>query len=145
MRNSHDLFVYGTLMVPEVMYAVTGRNFDPVPATLSGYRRCGIRGEVYPAIDESPEQNVAGLLYRGLDDRLLKLVDKFESSIYRRCRVQVESPGQLILQAWVYVISPGHRFLLSGRGWDLDRFRDRDLAAYLGGIMATAGVRSNRP
>lgn len=39
-----SLFVYGTLMFPQVLRAVLGGNLAAEPARLTGYRRCALRG-----------------------------------------------------------------------------------------------------
>ena len=45
-----NVFAYGSLMIPSVMHAVTGRWFTHTEAVLEGYARYGIDGESYPGI-----------------------------------------------------------------------------------------------
>ena len=49
-----NLFAYGTLMVPEVLRAVTGREFTWREAVLRGYVRLTVRGQSYPGVFAFP-------------------------------------------------------------------------------------------
>ena len=44
------LFVYGTLLAPELRRAVVGRALDGTPAVLDGYACYRVRRAAYPAI-----------------------------------------------------------------------------------------------
>lgn len=45
-----NIFSYGTLMIPSVMHAVTGRHFRSQKAILRDYARFTVKGELYPGI-----------------------------------------------------------------------------------------------
>lgn len=52
-------FVYGTLQFPEVLQALINRVPRSQPATVSGYRRYALRGQVFPAtVPASPDSQV---------------------------------------------------------------------------------------
>jgi gamma-glutamylcyclotransferase (GGCT)/AIG2-like uncharacterized protein YtfP len=54
-------FVYGTLMAPEVLNLLIKRVPESRAATLKGYARYRVKGQVFPAIIPSmPESKVAG-------------------------------------------------------------------------------------
>lgn len=63
-----SIFVYGTLMAPEVTKLLIGRMPDTEPATLTGHRRYSVKGADYPAIipslekDGRPADEVQGLV-----------------------------------------------------------------------------------
>ena len=132
--EEHNLFVYGTLMVPAVMQAVTGHAFRSLPATLTGYARFRIKQQVYPGIVTGRDSSVDGLLYYAIDAQSMQRLDEFESEVYRRSEVTVQPADGGEETAWAYVIAPSYEHLLSSDGWDLAQFQRQHLQRYLAGI-----------
>lgn len=65
-------FFYGTLMDPELLALVVGREVpgrDTEPAVLPGFRRVRVRGATFPALIAAPEAHVEGLAVSGLTER----------------------------------------------------------------------------
>jgi gamma-glutamylcyclotransferase (GGCT)/AIG2-like uncharacterized protein YtfP len=124
-----DLFVYGTLMLPEVMHAVSGYHGPGEHAILNRYRRRLVAGEVYPAIVEAAGETVDGLVYRGLDGRQLARLDRFEGEMYRRVGVEVLVDA-VAVQAQVYVLEPRFRHRLTDRPWSLQDFAESGLRRF---------------
>ena len=131
MKVTCNLFTYGTLMVPEVMYHVTGGQYLAKPVTLHGYARYRIRDRVYPGVIPEHGSCVEGILYAGIDRKTLRRIDEFESDDYQRGRIKVIDSDGNNLDAWCYIISPGKRFMLSGCDWNAEEFRTKHLQAYL--------------
>lgn len=125
-----NLFVYGTLMVPQVMHAVCGFTAAAEPAVLQGHRRRRVRGEVYPGIVASQGEQVEGMLYRGLTDRHLSRLDEFEGEMYRRSSVEVEA-GNTGVPAFAYLMAPAFVDALSNDFWSLDAFVTHALQGFL--------------
>jgi len=125
-----DLFVYGTLMVPEVMGSVCGYAGAGEPALLHDYCRRQVRGELYPAIMASVGDAVGGVLYRGITPAQLALLDAFEGGMYRREIVTV-AVGARTLPAASYVLAPGLGHRLSDADWSLDDFVAEGLRRFL--------------
>lgn len=135
MRSKqHNLFVYGTLMVPAVMQAVTGRAFQSVSATLLGYARYRIKQQVYPGIIVRDNACVNGMLYYGIDATSMQRLDEFESRVYRRGTVTVQPADTAETEAYAYIIAPSCEHLLSKDSWDPERFKQQHLPRYLAGI-----------
>ena len=132
--EERNLFVYGTLMVPAVMQAVTGRSFRSVPATLGGYARYFIKRQVYPGIIARENFSVDGLLYYAIDAECMQRLDIFESEVYRRSKVLVKLADGSEEDAFAYIVSPQFEHLLSGNSWDLEQFKQQHLPRYLAGI-----------
>jgi gamma-glutamylcyclotransferase (GGCT)/AIG2-like uncharacterized protein YtfP len=133
---SIDLFTYGTLEIPEIMQAVTGRRFASEPGTvLEGYARFRVDGRRYPGIREAPGSRTEGRLYRGVDPDSLAALDRFEGDLYVRCALPVLcAAGSAVAET--YVVRPGRRGELSDEPWDRERFLERDYADYLAGCRA---------
>ena len=134
MRDALNLFTYGTLMLPAVMQAVTGRSFADRPAILPDHARYRLKRRVYPGIIASPGDYVAGLLYSDIDKDSLRRLDAFESVLYARREVRVRLTDGRLDDAWAYLVAPEHAHLLTDQPWDLVDFQQRHLAAYLANI-----------
>lgn len=125
------MFTYGTLQIPEVMAAVTGRRFRFEPATLRGYVRYRLIGRVYPGLRRRPGAATGGLLYRNVDRLSLARLDRFEDFFYRRQTLGVIAGSGGSVLADVYVIDPRYYRLLEPRRWSLQAFARHRLRRYL--------------
>ncbi len=125
------LFIYGTLLMPAVRDAVCGRHFDTHPASLADFARYRLRQRVYPAIVPEPGASTAGLLCEGLDEALWRRLDQWESELYARLAVNVQSIDGIALAAYTYVLAPPHYHELESLPWSPAEFERLHLAAYL--------------
>ena len=125
------VFTYGTLMIPSVMEAVTGRRFASRKATLRGYARFRVKGASYPGLVEAAGATTDGVLYLDVDAASVVRLDAFEGAFYQRTRVEVYTPEHDRWPAEVYVVPPHHRAHLSSEAWRLDDFRREHLEAFL--------------
>jgi gamma-glutamylcyclotransferase (GGCT)/AIG2-like uncharacterized protein YtfP len=128
MRN---LFAYGTLQLPEVMQAVTGRRFPALPARLDGYSRHCLRGKSYPGIRPAAGASVAGLLFTGIDAHAWQRLDEFEDDFYQRESVQVIASDGACWPAEIYKIPVAFYSLLLPEEWNLAEFERHRLSAFL--------------
>ena len=129
------LFCYGTLMFPEVMRRLTGRDLEAVAASLEDYGCYTVNGQVFPGMISEPGAVTPGLVYTGVGDHLLQLLDRYEGELYRRRRVCATDTAGRPLQAWTYVIREDLRGVLSKRAWDRKAFEREHLAAYLRDVL----------
>ncbi|MEM1447072.1 MAG: gamma-glutamylcyclotransferase family protein [Planctomycetota bacterium] len=127
----HDVFTYGTLMVPDVMWAVTEKHFQSCNATLHGFNRFRVRQEVYPAIVAAADASTTGRLYLGVDADSLKRLDDFEGEYYTRQSVTVTDENDEERHALAYVIADVHRHRLSEEPWDEAAFVEHHLPEFL--------------
>ncbi|MCA9662349.1 MAG: gamma-glutamylcyclotransferase [Myxococcales bacterium] len=126
-----DLFVYGTLLCPEVWAAVVGAPPAYVAAELAGFACRRVRGEVYPAIRPAPDERVPGALVRDLEAAALARLDDYEGPLYARERHAIRLRSGVLATAEVYVLRADHDRHLSDAPWSLEAFRAGDLAAFL--------------
>jgi gamma-glutamylcyclotransferase (GGCT)/AIG2-like uncharacterized protein YtfP len=131
--------VYGTLMVPRVMYGVCGHDGPGVPATLHGYRRRRLHGEHYPGIRPCAGDNVQGVLYGNVSAAQLGSLDAFEGDWYLRQAVPVET-GAGRTQAQVYVLAPTWEHLMSPEHWSLEHFLRHGLESFIADYRGFAAV-----
>jgi gamma-glutamylcyclotransferase (GGCT)/AIG2-like uncharacterized protein YtfP len=129
---SRHLFVYGTLMAPEIIQRVAGLAPASEPARLPGYQCFAITGEVFPAILRRDTGEVRGLLYRNLSAPVLATLDDYEGDWYSRETVWVETQeGQGMCMALTFVVKPEHRHRLASEDWNFEEFRRLHLSRYL--------------
>ncbi|MFB3090485.1 MAG: gamma-glutamylcyclotransferase family protein [Gammaproteobacteria bacterium] len=131
------VFVYGTLLVPSVMQAVTGQTFESDKAILHNYARYKVKGHVFPGIIETENQSVEGILYKDVDKVILQRLNVFESYIYYRKEVMVSLANHKHVPAYTYVIAPEFEDKLTGLAWELEEFTQFHLEKYMERICKT--------
>ncbi len=127
------LFVYGTLLFPEILHSLLGRLPGSSEAILPGYHRFSIHDGAdvrpYPAVFPRHGAEVQGLLLSGLSPKEHTILDAYEDEDYVKTAVSVLQDDQRV-EASVYVWRAGKRGQLRGV-WDLEQFRVQHLDAYL--------------
>jgi gamma-glutamylcyclotransferase (GGCT)/AIG2-like uncharacterized protein YtfP len=125
------VLAYGTLEIPAVMEAVTGRRFPSWEASVPDFARHRLRGRVFPGAVESPGGTLAGRLYGDVDPATLERLDRFEGALYVRRRVSARLAEGGERAAELYLLSERARGELLAEPWDRDAFVARHLAAWL--------------
>ncbi len=124
-----SLFTYGTLMLPEVLEAVTGRTFPWQAATLEGHARYRVRSAVFPALIPMPGERVEGRLFEGVDRATLERLDRYEGNYYERRQLHVQLGSRATCPAHVYIFQDRYRSLLIFEPWSPDAFRRERLGS----------------
>ncbi|KFX90252.1 hypothetical protein V490_06550 [Pseudogymnoascus sp. VKM F-3557] len=106
-EKGRTAFVYGTLMVPEILYRVCYGTEKPLPelishlsfapALLRNYSRRKVLHADFPGIIAQPTHTVLGTLISGLTNADVKWLDHFEGDMYKRVHIKVE-----VLEAEVF-------------------------------------------
>jgi len=130
------VFTYGTLEIPAVMEAVTGKSFPSIEATVENFARYVIKGKSYPGMTPAPGQATAGRLYYEVDPGSLALLDRFEDKVYVRQLIPVKTGKGESLEAYAYIIPPPYSGILSSEPWHRDRFMASHLPRYLTACQA---------
>ena len=131
------MFVYGTLMFPEVWERVVQTKSWGRPGVLNDYRRFKVNirdiGN-YPAIVPEKGATVTGLVMYDLTEEQVTQADHFEgvaapSQPYFREQLTIVLDDETV-QANAYVAGPGLMEYLGGP-WDPIAFRQNELEHYL--------------
>ena len=125
------LFTYGTLEIPEVMEAVTGRSWASAEAWAIGFAKFLLKGRIYPGMTAVRGSICSGRVYYHIDRRTLEILNAFEDDVYTRERIDVEIEGGRSLQAYAYLIRPQDREWLTATPWHPEEFRSKHLVRYL--------------
>jgi len=137
-------FVYGTLMFPEVLKALTGRVPHSEPAMIHNYRRFAIRNQVFPAtVPSTSADTVTGLILYDLQPKDLEILDAFEGEEYYKVPIKAillqqqsaTAPPSIKsttkeVETFVYIWQESLRHLLLPQEWDPDFFVQQHLESY---------------
>jgi gamma-glutamylcyclotransferase (GGCT)/AIG2-like uncharacterized protein YtfP len=134
-----QLFVYGTLMFPEIREKLTGKAFKTSPAVLSGYRRTKVKDADYPAIVKNPDSEVEGILLEDVDEQTIEILSFFEGDEYKTQHVEVFS-GNRKIPALTFVWA-NRKKLLPDEDWDLTEFEAGSLKLYVKKIVPETVAR----
>jgi gamma-glutamylcyclotransferase (GGCT)/AIG2-like uncharacterized protein YtfP len=118
------LFVYGSLLFPDVLKVLIGRDPKRVPSAVIGWRVVAISGKLYPGLVPSERSSASGHLLLELTDAEWRTLDAFESNFYELYRVSTDQ-GE---PAWVYALTRAEVPLAE---WDCDAFVQNSLESYL--------------
>jgi gamma-glutamylcyclotransferase (GGCT)/AIG2-like uncharacterized protein YtfP len=131
-----SVFAYGTLLFPEVMTLVIGRNPPSRAATVSGYARFVIRGESFPGMLAEPASRTRGLLFDGLRSDELARLDAYEGALYVRRSLSVTLVEGATTNALVYLIRNQFRSEVSERPWDPEHFAAESLQSFVASLRS---------
>jgi gamma-glutamylcyclotransferase (GGCT)/AIG2-like uncharacterized protein YtfP len=118
-----DLFVYGTLLFPEVLEALLHRVPAREPATAIGWRVAALPGRPYPGLVPRRGAAASGLVLSGLDRAEGRLLDAYEDSDYRLTEITLADGRRCPSYVW-------DRAALA-HDWNRDGFAVDHLADYV--------------
>uniref|UniRef100_A0A0G4I1X1 Putative gamma-glutamylcyclotransferase n=1 Tax=Chromera velia CCMP2878 TaxID=1169474 RepID=A0A0G4I1X1_9ALVE len=137
------VFVYGSLMHPQVVQTLLGRQPDEKSATLTGYSRHPLKECVYPGITKVDEKEggssdgsnsssrVVGKVLSVDMERELPIFDAFEDDEYKRETLDVELDDGSLVSAFVYVWTVKEALVFQEK-WEMDEeFEKVHLEKYL--------------
>lgn len=123
------VFVYGTLLFPEILNGLTGRTFPDTAATLPGYKRLRVKYGDYPAVVAAEGEQVQGKLIPNVDARSLEMLRFYEGDDYECVETFVHLEHKKV-KAMVFVWK-NDRDLLTGPDWSMQKFRHHFLPDYI--------------
>lgn len=117
-----DIFVYGTLQFPEIVFALTGKNFKTKEAVLENYAIYKIDSEegMCPAIIPEKGSSVQGKILFDIDSESMNIIDFFEGDNYEKKKLLVESEKRNF-EVLVYVWKENLKHFLKGP-WSKEEF-----------------------
>ena len=124
---THNFFVFGTLMYPEIVSGLLGRVPDMAPATVTGFRRTRIeqperiaRG---PASYPCDGHSITGKVVLDLTDEEAALFDLFENAAggYERAQTVAETDRGEV-PVILYVAGEELQQFLTTEDWSQDDF-----------------------
>ncbi|KOX16012.1 gamma-glutamylcyclotransferase family protein [Nocardiopsis sp. NRRL B-16309] len=123
-ERRQPLFVYGTLLFPQILRALLGRVPDSAPAAAPGWRAAPLAAHPYPALVPA-SGTASGRLLSELTEAECRVIDTYEGDGYDVRRLSLVG-GE---EGWGFVAdgpvdaAPGD--------WDPDAFAAEHLDAYV--------------
>jgi hypothetical protein len=133
-----DLFVYGTLLFPEVLAALLGRVPVRTPAVATGWRVAALPGRVYPGLVPAENGRANGLVISGLTRAEGRILDAYEDADYQLTVITLADGRSCPTYVW--------RTDVLAHDWNPHGFAVEHLARYVehcarwrGSLLPTAG------
>ena len=124
-----NIFVYGTLLSPEIITKLTGKTFKTTPAVLSGYKKYCVKGCDYPAVIQIDDSITSGMVLENVDDYSLYVISFYEGNEYEKLKVTInlnDESKEVLVFVWV----KGQE-LLENKEWDFRHFQKNKLKYYI--------------
>ncbi len=118
-----DLFVYGTLLFPDVLAVLLGRVPRRSPAVADGWRAAALPGRVYPGLVPARGRQATGLVISGLTGDEVDLLDAYEDVDYALTPVTLADGTRCPTYVW--------RTGALADDWSPRWFADGHLAGYV--------------
>ena len=122
-----NVFVYGSLMNPEVRDHLVNKGYNIEKGRLLGHKRVRLNGYSFPAIYPNQEQSVDGQILLSIDDESLRALDEFESEFYIREKVTVKAESGSTVECFAYVYDMKDMSLLTDKAWSNKEFRQNHM------------------
>ncbi len=131
------LFVYGTLLFPEIQFALLNKQIEGIPAILNGYKAVttsyGIFNSDYPILKESINDKVDGMVLSSISKKDMEIIKFFEGSTFKLHTLCVLIEGvEEMLSTFVH---NGIGNIEYGPEWDKDVFSVEHLDLYISTII----------
>jgi gamma-glutamylcyclotransferase (GGCT)/AIG2-like uncharacterized protein YtfP len=130
-----NIFVYGTLMNPDIWFKVTKENNSFKKTVINNYSRSKLKGELYPGIFKKTGSNVIGKIYFDVSSHAISKLDIFEGERYERTKVDTIVENKSV-NAQTYVLTSKFHYLLTMEEWNYEEFlnsgNDQFQNSYLG-------------
>mgnify|MGYP000860520224 CR=1 FL=1 len=130
-NNICNLFVYGTLMDPEIYQLVTEQKRFPSPSVAIGFKVLKIKNAVFPGMIIFCDGKAYGALYHDISEKELEKLDNYEDDFYERIIIECYSEDKQITQAWAYIVPERNHDVLSSSEWHFPKFRDTDRDSFI--------------
>lgn len=117
------VFVYGTLMFPEILEALLNRVPEMQAAQLFGWARFSVLGQNYPgAVPDARGPPLQGCLLQNLTPQELQILNAYEGSDYTKVTVHVACGGNRV-ETTVYKWNRTSADALSDKPWKPECFK----------------------
>ena len=118
-----NIFVYGTLMFPEIREIVGGRAFSTEPATVEGFCVFRVKNATFPGLLRTPGSVAEGQILKEISEKELARFDAYEDCFYVRSTVHAKSESGEIIECEVYEVPENIAGeILSSDRWTVDWF-----------------------
>jgi len=122
-----NVFVYGPLMLRDVVKAVVGRELTRRGATVNGYMQLRLMDQSQAALVPFPDAVTEGVVYMDVDAESLRRMDAFLGKAFERGDVNVQVAEGEWVEAETHFFRLSRKKMLSAKPWDEDEFLKKDV------------------
>lgn len=141
MKAPNNLFVYGSMLSPDVVRAITGENISTSDAYIKNFSRRKLKDRDYPAIIQHEGGIVIGKILHDVREELVQLIDVFEGDEYGKKEVLAILKDDTELNAYTYIWN-GNSTDVQMEDWDFMHFESHKLRTFL---LQTLDIMSGNP
>jgi len=116
-------------MFPEIVKAITNKEFEMIDFKLLGYKRYWLKDRNYPALVDDENSFVLWKMILNVDEKSLKLLDYFEWDEYFKKELEIDNK-RFIVYLWKKEL---YDFL--NWDWDEKEFKEKYLEKYVNDII----------
>lgn len=123
-----NIFVYGPLMLGDVIKTVVGRELTRRGGTVHGYLQLRVKDQSQAALIPFPDAVTEGVVYLDVGMDVLRLMDAYLGKAFQRGDVNVQVGEGEWVEAETHFFRLSRRKELSAKPWDEEEFRRKGLA-----------------
>jgi hypothetical protein len=120
-----NLFVYGPLMLRDVIKEVVGRELSRRDGTVNGYMQLRLKEQSQAALIPFPDAITEGVVYTDVDEELLRRMDVYLGKMFERGEVNVQVGENEWMDAETHFFKLSKKKELSAVPWDEEEFQEK--------------------
>ena len=124
-----NIFVYWTLMIEDIVFALTEKKFETKGFVLKNYKRFSLKNRNYPAMIYKKWAEIKWKILYNIDEKSLKILDYFEWDEYKKEILEIDWERFLI---YLWDDNLGD---LIDKDWDVENFKKLYLKDYIENII----------
>lgn len=117
------VFVYGPLMMRDVLKVVVGRELVRRDGTVNGYMQLRLKDQVQAALIPFPDAVTEGVVFMDVDEESLRKMDAYLGALFERGEVNVQVGEGEWIEAETHLFKLSRRKALSSKPWDEEELR----------------------
>jgi hypothetical protein len=117
------VFVYGPLMMRDVLKVVVGRELVRRDGTVNGYMQLRLKDQVQAALIPFPDAVTEGVVFMDVDEESLRKMDEYFGVSFERGEVNVQVGEGEWIEAETHFFKLSRRKALSSKPWDEEELR----------------------
>lgn len=125
-----NLFVYGTLIFEEILFALLQKRYISIPGLLRNHAIKKFSSAEYPGIIPDITATVSGKIIFDISQNDISILDTYEGIMYQRTKIAVSTNSEYY-KCQTYLVKDRYKAKLSQAAWCPLDFQKNSLKHYL--------------
>lgn len=106
--HGHMIFVYGSLLAPQLVGELIGFNPFSIAARVSGFRRVSLKDCGYPSLmmSDISSDEVEGKILFGMTDEALHMLRLYEGDLYTSIEIPARTESLNVINVLAFIARP---------------------------------------